>query len=79
MLVRIFPWPIATVKMVNKSGINETYSLMNFSILSLCLSLLHGLKPNCIQLPDISERRQVKLALGNIATRLESPKIVGIG
>jgi len=40
--------PTATVKVVDKSRINETYSLMKFSILSLSLSLLHDSKSTCI-------------------------------
>jgi hypothetical protein len=40
--------PTATMKLVDKSRINETYSLMKFSILSLSLSLLHDLKSTCI-------------------------------
>jgi hypothetical protein len=40
--------PTAAVKMVDKSRINETYSLMKFSTLSLSLSLLHDSKSTCI-------------------------------
>jgi hypothetical protein len=42
--------PIAAVKMVDKSQINEIYSLMNFSTLSLSLSYLHDSKSTCIQM-----------------------------
>jgi hypothetical protein len=46
LFVRILP--TAVVKMVEKSRIHETYSLMNFSTLSLTLILLHDLKLTCI-------------------------------
>ena len=47
----IFAWllPTATVKVVDKSRINETYSLMKFSSLSMSLRSLHASKLTCIQ------------------------------
>jgi hypothetical protein len=50
LLVRILP--TSAVKMVNKSRINETYSFMKFSTLSLSLSLLHDSKMTCIQVRE---------------------------
>jgi hypothetical protein len=46
VFVRILPTTV--VKMVDKSLINETYSLMKFSNLSLSLSLLHDSESTCI-------------------------------
>ena len=40
----------ATVKTVDKSSLNEIYSLMNFSILSLRLSSVHDSKSTCIRM-----------------------------
>ena len=78
LFVRILP--AATVKMVDKSWINETYSLMKISILRLSLTQLHDLKSTCIQMEETSKLLSMIVpdALGNIETRSESQKIVGI-
>ena len=78
LFVRILP--TAVVKMVDQSQINEAYSLMKFSILSLSLSLLHDLKSTCIQVRGTCKLLPMIVpdALGYIATRLESQKITGI-
>jgi hypothetical protein len=70
--------PLAAVKMVDKSRINETYSLMIFSTLSLSLSLLHDSKSICVRKSCKMLSRMVLDAPENIETRLEGQKIVGI-
>jgi hypothetical protein len=42
-----FLQPQLAMKMVEKSWINEAYSIMNFSILSMSFSLFHSLKSTC--------------------------------
>ena len=70
--------PTALVKMVHKSHINESYSLMTFSILILTLSLLHDPKSNLIACKWVEAYTLLSTivhdALGNIGTRLELRK-----
>jgi hypothetical protein len=47
-------FPKAVIKMVDKSRINETYSLMKNSILSLTLILLHDLKTKLKTLSELA-------------------------